>query len=212
MIDFFKNRTIQPTWDHEVGDYFAGDSSSYYRTLANIEGDWNTKPEITEFYESKNPGVLKQNAKYNQTLQTRFDPMKLDGRESEYHRLINATGLDIVESFIHLQKPGQMTVMHYDGARCEGKLDHMTEQQKRQQVIKLFIFLDDWSPGQVMLMGSDHFAKWRKGDVLWFDWPNLPHGTANFGLENRPMLFIVGTKTLKFQELFDRKDITRIKV
>lgn len=212
MIDFFKNRTIAPTWNEKVGDYFSGDSSSFYRVIANIEGEWNTNPDVTDFYHSVNPGVLQQNAKYNLDIKSRFDPMKLDGRESEYHSLINATGLDIVESFIHVQKPGQMTVMHYDGARCEGKLDYMTEEQKRNEVVKLFIFLDDWKPGHVTLMGSDHFVKWRKGDVFWFDWPNLPHGTANFGLEPRPILFVVGKRTIKFDKIFSSKEKIKLSI
>ena len=33
----------------------------------------------------------------------------------------------------------------------------------------------------------------EKGDVLFFDWRNTPHSTANCGIHNRPFLKITGT-------------------
>ena len=34
---------------------------------------------------------------------------------------------------------------------------------------------------------------WKKGDVMFFDWQNTPHSTANCGTEDRPLLKITGT-------------------
>ena len=41
------------------------------------------------------------------------------------------------------------------------------------------------SPGKVII--------WKKGDVLFFDWRNTPHSTANCGIDNRPFLKVTGT-------------------
>ena len=39
----------------------------------------------------------------------------------------------------------------------------------------------------------DFWTKWKKGDVLFFDWRNTPHSTANCGTKDRPWLKITGT-------------------
>ena len=37
------------------------------------------------------------------------------------------------------------------------------------------------------------WTNWKKGDVLFFDWRNTPHSTANCGVHERPLLKITGT-------------------
>jgi hypothetical protein len=58
--------------------------------------------------------------------------------------------------------------------------------------------LADWRPGQVIMFGSYHWTKWKKGDAVYFDWYNVPHGTCNFGHHPRPLLSVTGTKTPDF--------------
>ena len=64
--------------------------------------------------------------------------------------------------------------------------------KERDEVRRAIVFLEDWKPGHFMHMGTS-FVKWRKGDVLWFDWPNMPHASANAGWEPRCLIQITGT-------------------
>ena len=37
--------------------------------------------------------------------------------------------------------------------------------------------------------------QWHAGDILTFDWPNIPHCTANASLLPRPLLQVTGVVT-----------------
>jgi len=65
--------------------------------------------------------------------------------------------------------------------------------------------LEDWNPGQVIMLGGKHFTKWKRGDAVYFDWYNVPHGTCNFGHHDRPLLSVTGTITNEFEQNFLRK-------
>lgn len=60
-------------------------------------------------------------------------------------------------------------------------------------VYRCFVALDDWHPGQMIQMEPDFWTGWKKGDVMFFEWKNTPHSTANCGIHNRPILKITGT-------------------
>ena len=65
----------------------------------------------------------------------------------------------------------------------------------------MFVFLNDWTAGQVIMAGTKIITGWKKGDVFWFDWYHVPHGTANFSRTNRMMLQITGETTPAFEKL-----------
>jgi hypothetical protein len=73
---------------------------------------------------------------------------------------------------INRQFPGDMLWMHYD---CY--TDHEWE--------KYIMFLNDWGPGQVFLVGDKALTNWKSGDVYWVDVLSTPHGTCNCGPEER---------------------------
>ena len=54
------------------------------------------------------------------------------------------------------------------------------------------------------MVGNTRIKDWKKGDVLWFDWYNVPHGTANLGRKNRLMLVITGENTPAFEKLIKK--------
>jgi len=101
---------------------------------------------------------------------------------------------------IHNQQPGQTHTFHMD---VIDSYNHYISDpiEKKNRVRRVFIFLNDWVPGQVIMLGTKIFTGWHSGDVLWFDWYNLPHGTANFSRQNRMMLQITGETTPEFEEL-----------
>ena len=51
------------------------------------------------------------------------------------------------------------------------------------------------------MLGTKVITAWSRGDVLWFDWYHVPHGTANFSRQNRMMIQVTGETTPEFEKL-----------
>lgn len=89
---------------------------------------------------------------------------------------------------IHIQWPGQVWNRHID------KLEKWSPNDP-SQVMRIFIQLTDWQPGQFWEYGNYHWNQWNAGDVSTFDWANIPHCTANAGQHPRVTFQITGIKT-----------------
>ncbi len=88
----------------------------------------------------------------------------------------------------HVQMMGQMFNYHID------KLwDRCPEDPER--VCRITIFLDDWEPGQFYMYGNFTYDRWKAGEAHIFDWPNVPHATANTSSYPRPAIQITGLKS-----------------
>jgi len=107
--------------------------------------------------------------------------------------VIDEFGLVNSKQAFHIQYPGEMLNLHID------KQYEMNDDPG--QVARFFIFLEDWKPGHFLQMGTS-FIQWRKGDVVVFDWKNIPHASANAGWEPRCLIQLTGTITEKTNELF----------
>ena len=92
--------------------------------------------------------------------------------------------LEPVKSKLHIQFTGEVLNMHID------KLYDLDADPKN--IIRIMVMLQDWEPGQFIMYGNQQFSKWRAGDIHTFDWPNIPHATANASNKPRPMLVITG--------------------
>jgi hypothetical protein len=105
---------------------------------------------------------------------------------------IDAFGLEDCMARIHVQKPGEVWNLHIDklGKWCP---------EDPSKVMRIFIALTDWQPGQFWEYGNFHYNQWSAGDVTTFDWANIPHCTANAGMHPRVTLQITGIKTDKTQ-------------
>jgi len=110
--------------------------------------------------------------------------------------LSDSFGLKDCMERIHVQKPGQLWHLHID------KLYKWCPEDP-SQVMRIFIQLTDWQPGQFWEYGTHHYRGWRAGEVTTFDWQNLPHSTANAGFHPRVTLQLTGIKTEKTQEMLD---------
>jgi hypothetical protein len=97
-------------------------------------------------------------------------------------------GLADAMNRIHVQYPGELWNLHID------KLQKWSEETP-DDVMRIMIQLTDWQPGQFWEYGNYHWNGWRAGDVTTFDWPNVPHSTANAGHHPRVTLQITGVKT-----------------
>jgi hypothetical protein len=89
---------------------------------------------------------------------------------------------------IHVQRPGELWHRHID------KLQKWSPEDPTQ-VMRVFVQLTDWQPGQFWEYGNYHWNQWLAGDVSTFDWANMPHATANAGHSPRVTLQLTGVIT-----------------
>lgn len=178
-----------------------------YKWVSNFSGDWSTELEEIKTlakprtwatrgkeYHPDHPDLK---AEENDLVQAdmRTDTVifrKHFDFNGVWQTMIDALGMENTKQAFHIQYPGEMLNLHID-KQYEMNSDHT-------QVARFFIFLEDWKPGHFFQMGTS-FMQWRKGDVVWFDWPNIPHASANAGWEPRCLIQITGTVTEKTIDL-----------
>lgn len=105
-------------------------------------------------------------------------------------KITEAFGLDDCMERIHVQRPGEVWNLHLD------KLQKWCPEDPTQ-VMRIFVQLTDWQPGQFWEYGNYHWNQWRAGDVSTFDWANIPHSTANAGHHARVTFQLTGVRTAK---------------
>lgn len=179
-----------------------------YKWLARFEGDWAKELEVIKktaqpkTWESRgkeyHPGHPDLQAEQNDLINAGMDTEQVIFRkvfefEGVWKTMIDELGLLYTKQAFHIQYPGEMLNLHVD------KQYEMNDDPK--QVARFFIFLEDWKPGHFLQMGTS-FVQWRKGDLVWFDWPNIPHASANAGWEPRCLIQITGTMSDKTNDLF----------
>ena len=111
-------------------------------------------------------------------------------------------GLQPVKSKLHIQFTGEVLNMHID------KLYDLDVDPKN--VIRIMVMLQDWEPGQFLMYGNQQFDRWRAGDIHKFDWPNIPHATANASNKPRPMLVVTGVKSKTTNKILTKEIKKRI--
>ena len=189
------------TWDrHELAGHD-------YRWITRITADWyneldyikqEAKPKTWgsrgKEYHPEHPDLL---AEENDLINAGMSKDSVIFRkhfdfEGIWAKLIESFGMTDTKQAFHIQYPGEMLNLHID------KQYEMNEDANK--VARFFIFLEDWKPGQFMQMGTS-FLQWRRGDVVWFDWRNMPHASANAGWEPRCLIQLTGTITRSTEEL-----------
>ena len=119
------------------------------------------------------------------------------------NQIAEALGFTDYKVAINVQEPGSMKNLHCDSLNGWYKdveklsalpLDKSLKQPKGMKNLhRIFVALTDWQPGWMWQFGTDHWCNWKKGDVIKFDWRNVPHCTANAGYSARSILKITGT-------------------
>jgi hypothetical protein len=97
---------------------------------------------------------------------------------------------------IHVQQPGEVWNLHIDKLQKWNPNDWT-------RVLRVFIQLTDWQPGQFWEYGNYHWNQWRAGDVSTFDWHNIPHSTANAGYHPRVTFQLTGCVTDKTRDFLE---------
>lgn len=104
------------------------------------------------------------------------------------HNITKQFALNDCMERIHVQYPGQVWNRHMD------KLQKWNPEDP-SSVLRVFIQLTAWQPGQFWEIGNYQYSGWEAGAVFTFDTNNIPHCTANAGHHPRVTFQITGIKT-----------------
>lgn len=173
---------ITPDWADELQQILADAKPANWETRGfKGEGVFVPKPELEdEEYDLERVGIDPKVVITD--LAWKLGP--------KLKAISDSFGLEDCMERIHVQKPGQLWHLHID------KL-YKWFPEDPDKVMRVFIQLTDWQPGQFWEYGNHHWNQWRAGSVTTFDWQNLPHSTANAGFHPRVTLQLTGIKTAK---------------
>ena len=73
--------------------------------------------------------------------------------------------------------------------------------------VRIIVFVTDWEPGQVFMMGNRTLSQWRAGETLYWPVTKYPHGTYNGSHKTCYRIRISGLSTKKFYDTI-KNDIT----
>ena len=116
-------------------------------------------------------------------------------------KVANLFCLEKCMSRVHVQRPGQVWNLHLD------KLEKWMPNDP-SKVVRYFIQLTDWEQGHFWNFGNYMWSGWKAGDVVTFDWLNVPHSTANAGHSPRVTLQITGIKTEQTDKFLEELKLT----
>jgi hypothetical protein len=105
-----------------------------------------------------------------------------------FNHIVEGFALEDCMARLHVQKPGEVWNLHVD------KLNKWAPDNP-ESILRVFIQLTNWAPGQFWEFGNYHWNQWRAGEVITFDWANMPHSTANAGYYPRVTLQLTGVRT-----------------
>ena len=115
--------------------------------------------------------------------------------------LADKLGLEDAQVNIQTQTTGMMLHLHIDsltGLRKE-RQDQSSSRATDPEWGRVFVMLEDWKPGHIIQFGNTYVPPWKAGDVVWFDWANIPHSTANTGPWPRTIASYLGNSYLLLQ-------------
>lgn len=180
---------ITPTWENDLESIIANAKPATWATRGYKGEGVEAPPEeleteeydLTENGMSKDLAITHLNWKIPASLQ----------------KLSDSFGLDKCMNRIHVQQPGEVWNLHID------KLNKWAPDNP-EKIMRVFIQLTDWRPGQFWEYGNYHWNQWRAGDISTFDWVNMPHSTANAGYDPRVTFQLTGIRTEKTEQFLQQ--------
>jgi hypothetical protein len=210
---------------YHFDDTVKDNEGEWFRSLGRFELDW--AEEVKDVIEkSKNKIVTWESRKnyrdstdqYSDMLEQELNDLRKSGAPAglemanrydyiEDYPILNSVAnyfkmeKEWYKPWIHVQMPGQMFNLHID------KLwEKVRDVNKPETVSRIVIMLEDWRPGQFYLYGTHHYSHWKAGDVHIFDWPNVPHATANASRFPRSTLVVTGINSQATDKILQESD------
>ena len=216
MDILYKGKSMKSNWElgKELSNYHFDKSikdTDSFRKVGRFVGDW--KDELEEAYKTmasvtwnnrwhkhgkKDPrGNLSEN-EIKDIIDAGGDP-DMTMYQGSYtigpvmQKMIDVLGMDNCRHKLHIQLTGEVVTMHMD------KHYELDGGEAR----RFLIALEDWEPGQFVVFGNQLCERWTAGDIITWEWRDIPHATANASLHKRPLLAVTGVVTDTTQDLLD---------
>jgi hypothetical protein len=191
---------FENTWSHLLDDI---KQKSFSSTWSNITTTGGGKQRPVSYEKRKND-IAKGGGNIDEIQLTNITENPT--QYPEFKKIVDYFHLDgPVESRFHVQLTGQMFTLHIDpnhhrfaepGSNPLGPFNY-----DPNDIVRITIMLEDWQPGQFVIYGNSIYQQWQSGDFHIFDWPNIPHATANASQQCRITLQITGLRTEKTNQL-----------
>ena len=190
-----------------LSKYKPGDATFW--KIAEISGDWEF-----DLNELPGPTYLASDVVNDNMVASEKHVLEKSGYAYGYDRhntgkltqqIVDALDLENISANINVQPPGSVKNLHMDTLTCfynhngsedfsKLKFNRETRQPENfPTMYRILVALTDWQPGWMFQLGTDHWAGWKKGDVIAIDWLNVAHGTANSSFVTRPLLKITAS-------------------
>ena len=210
------NYSVQEAKEMTIGNYRPRHSSRQDQDLhdgelQDIKRATGSDADVSNLYHDHILG-LKWNEKKQEFFVKRKDVPEYD----VCFKAIDALGIDVHQSRIHIQKLGQVTPIHIDQQMRYARpgwrkiwLDGGGDKDPLR-LRRFLIHLQDWEYGHVWQFGNYYHQGYKSGTVVTYDWCNVPHGTANFGFTPRLTFQITGFISDKTRDMIADPDPERV--
>jgi len=186
---------FEPCWQDEL-DHIVSQSRPATWATRGYKGEGAEAPSAelaSEEYDLDKIGLDRNHVISN--LNWRIPPV--------LHRITELFAMKDSMERIHVQLPGQTFNLHMD------KLQKWCPEDP-DRVMRVFVQLTDWQPGQFWEYGNYHHNRWSAGEVHTFDWQNVPHSTANAGHHPRVTFQITGVITAETEQFLTKLKHTQV--
>ena len=190
----FDTEVFDPRWDqlHGLGRFEGDWSQELAEVLATAEpATWRTRLNnrrhtLSPMIAQEEQDLINANCDPNITLLRMLHEDRIPQKFLDMAKLF---GVGMGKVRVHVQYPGEVFTQHIDKLSAHSQ---MPGQASNKTIKRFVVFLTDWAPGHFYQFGNDSVQGWRAGDIHTFDWPNVPHCTANAGHTPRVTLQITG--------------------
>ena len=189
---------IPPTWQDELEQIRSHSFPTTWHNLSQTGGEYGRPPMA---FDKRAKDIADGGGDINKIEVTDV----VDDFQSfpELQKIADSFNLAKTQLRCHVQKTGQMFTRHLDPIhrmfadrpRPPGEFNYDDCGYDPLDIVRLTVMLEDWDPGQFIIYGNTVYQQWRAGDYHIFDWPNVPHATANASLSTRITLQITGLRT-----------------
>ena len=104
-------------------------------------------------------------------------------------------------SQIQLQRPGCIMPKHYDPVEI-----FQSWYNEIEKCVRVLIALAPWEYGQLIGFNNEILTGWKQGDIIYCDFPNTWHFTANCSWHSRPLLQVSGVANDELLSLVKTKN------
>ena len=179
--------------------------TNFKHLIDNFKGTPGTDPDLTRPTTKKHYDLWKQIGYDSQsTFGCRQDLIKT--KTDFGTKLADILGLEHPQIVMTEQCVGQNIPMHMD-VNASASDAGFGIKDTIDRGIRIILFVTDWEPGQVFMMGNRTLSQWRAGETLYWPVTKYPHGTYNGSHKTCYRIRISGLSTKKFYDTI-KNDIT----